>query len=111
MNYDKENLRKYWKINAKIIENKLKEKKTGTIIAIGDITLYSTVMNIKETLEGKNINVVLKPGITSFSKMASILGISLPKWEEGLAVFSASKASFISICTPVVSCIISSLEN
>ncbi len=30
MNYDKENLRKYWKINAKIIENKLKEKKTVT---------------------------------------------------------------------------------
>lgn len=91
MNYNKEKLEKQWKENAKIIKNKLKEKKVGTIITIGDITLYSTVMNILESLKREGIDIVLKPGITSYSKIASLLGIPLAKWEEGLAIVPASR--------------------
>src|SRR6056297_101162 len=93
MNYNKEKLEKHWKENAKIIENKLKEKKTGTIITIGDISLYSTAMYIEEILKDKDIEIVLKPGITSYLKIASILNIPLAKWEEGLAVVPASRDS------------------
>ncbi|MBG0764579.1 MAG: hypothetical protein H0S78_06775 [Tissierellales bacterium] len=50
MNYNKEKLEKQWKENGKIIENKLKEKKTGTIITIGDISLYSTILYIEEII-------------------------------------------------------------
>ncbi|MFO7886694.1 MAG: precorrin-2 C(20)-methyltransferase [Eubacteriales bacterium] len=93
MNYNKEQLEKQWEENARIIENKLKENKTGTIITIGDISLYSTAMYIEEILKDKDIDIVLKPGITSYSKIASILGIHLAKWEEGLAVVPASRDS------------------
>jgi precorrin-2 C(20)-methyltransferase len=93
MNYNKEKLEKQWKENGKIIENKLKEKKTGTIITIGDISLYSTILYIEEILKDKDIDIVLKPGITSYSKIASLLGIPLAKWEEGLAVVPASRDS------------------
>jgi len=93
MNYNKEKLEKHWKENAKIIENKLMEKKTGTIITIGDISLYSTAMYIEEILKDKDIEIVLKPGITSYSKIASILNIPLAKWEEGLAIVPASRDS------------------
>lgn len=93
MDYNKKKLEKQWKENAKIIKDKLIEKKSGAIITIGDITLYSTVMNILESLKREGIDIVLKPGITSFSKIASILGISLAKWEEGFAVVPASMDS------------------
>jgi precorrin-2 C(20)-methyltransferase len=93
MNYNKERLEKQWEENARIIENKLKKNKTGTIITIGDISLYSTAMYIEEILKNKDIDIVLKPGITAYSKIASLLGIPLAKWEEGLAVVPASRNS------------------
>ncbi|BEP28287.1 precorrin-2 C(20)-methyltransferase [Helicovermis profundi] len=93
MNYDKDELNKKWKENAKFIaDNTVKNKKIAFIV-IGDVMLYSTFLYLKEHLIEEKIDIDFIPGITSFSAISSSLGTPLAMWEEGLAVIPASKDS------------------
>jgi precorrin-2 C(20)-methyltransferase len=93
MNYDMEELNRNWKENAVIVREKLEETKTGAFIVIGDVTMYSTYMYIDDSIKAEGVEVELVPGITSYSKVASLLGLPLAKWEEGLAIVPATRDS------------------
>jgi precorrin-2 C(20)-methyltransferase len=93
MHYNVEELNKNWKENAQIVREKLEETKTGAFIVIGDVTMYSTYMYIDDSIKAEGVEVELVPGITSYSKVASLLGLPLAKWEEGLAIVPATKDS------------------
>jgi precorrin-2 C(20)-methyltransferase len=93
MHYDRKKLESYYVFNADKIKEKLSQYKSGAFIVIGDVTMYSTYMYINELLKNHGISIELVPGITSYSKTASLLGIPLAEWEEGLAIVPASKDS------------------
>jgi precorrin-2 C(20)-methyltransferase len=93
MNYNMDELNKNWKENAVIVRKKLEETKTGAFIVIGDVTMFSTYMYIDEDIKAEGVEVELVPGITSYSKVASLLGLPLAKWEEGLAIVPATRDS------------------
>jgi precorrin-2/cobalt-factor-2 C20-methyltransferase len=93
MSYDLEKLDKNWKENARIVREKLEKTETGAFIVIGDVTMYSTYMYIDDAIKAEGVEVELIPGITSFSKVASLLGIPLAKWDEGLAIVPATRDS------------------
>ncbi len=76
------------KLNAQIIEEKLREEKIVVFLTLGDPMLYSTYSYILEYLN-KDYEVETIPGIYSFSAISGLLSLPLCKGEEKLAVISS----------------------
>lgn len=95
MNYNMDELGRAWDVAAKQLIASMKEHEVeeACFIVIGDITMYSTYLYIHKALVEAGVEVEFVPGITSYSKIASLLGQPLAMWEEGLAIVPASKDS------------------
>ncbi len=79
---DKLTLNTYWDQAAETIMNKLIQGKDVGFITLGDPTVYSTFSYVAQRLVGRNFEIELIPGVTSFTGCAAAAGISLAEKDE-----------------------------
>ena len=86
MIYDDDAKAAFRKENAGKIREEIENGNNVVFITLGDPMIYSTYIYLLECLKDQGINVQIIPGITSFSAVASILGIPLVKGNEKFCV-------------------------
>ena len=88
MTKDKDILEKTWKINSKIMAEKVLSGKNVVYLTVGDPFLYSTWIymhkDLKENYPDMKINVI--PGIVSMFTFASKVGVSIAEGAEKVAI-------------------------
>jgi len=93
MTTDREETRKAWKNNARMIIDTLEQGKNAAFLTLGDSMTYSTygylLQNIQEL--APSLNVVSVPGITSYQASAACLNTPLVEGEESLVILSGAQ--------------------
>ena len=89
MTRDREKLEKIYRNAADAIEKRLEEGSNVAFLTIGDVAVYSTFNYVAKLVREDGFEVEMVPGITSFSAVASRLGIALTEHEEMLHVVPA----------------------
>lgn len=90
MTKDEALLQKAHKTAAEKICSHLKKNKDLAFITIGDVTVYSTFIYVKNLVEENSFEVKLVNGIPSFCVVAARLGISLSDQNEQIHIIPAS---------------------
>lgn len=93
MKMDKERLETFHKSTAMKIEEKLDEGKMVCFLTIGDPSIYSTMMYVKEIIDADGYKCELVSGVTSFCAAASRLGISLGQGDTPINIIPGSYLS------------------
>ena len=93
MTRDKEETRKAWLANARIIIEALETGKNAAFLTLGDSLTYSTFGYIARYIQTLAPHVMIHtvPGITSYQAAAARLNTPLVEGEESLMVVSGAK--------------------
>ncbi len=83
---DKNELHSYWDHAAEIIIPKLEDGKDVAFITLGDPTIFSTFSYVAKRISKAGFEMVIVPGITSFTGCAAAAGISLVEKDEILVI-------------------------
>ncbi|MGK7933905.1 MAG: precorrin-2 C(20)-methyltransferase [Microcystaceae cyanobacterium] len=88
---DEAQLKRAWQTAAETVWLSLKKGQDVTFVCEGDISFYSTFTYLAQTLQTFHPEVIIEtiPGICSPMAVASILGISLTKHHQSLAILPA----------------------
>ncbi|MBT9139698.1 MAG: Cobalt-precorrin-2 C(20)-methyltransferase [Dehalococcoidia bacterium] len=87
---DQQELNRAWEENKDIILNLLVKGQKVAFLTLGDPMLFSTYIYIFRLLRDSGYPLVTIPGITSFSHLASRLGIPLTEKDETLTIVPAT---------------------
>lgn len=68
------------------LEELLRAEKDVAFLVLGDVTIYSTFMYLKQEIAEHGFQTELVSGITSFCASAAGAGISLCQWDEKLVI-------------------------
>ncbi|UCD79106.1 MAG: precorrin-2 C(20)-methyltransferase [Desulfobacterales bacterium] len=93
MTRDKDETRKAWLANARIIIEELERGNNAAFLTLGDSLTYSTYGYIARYVQviAPHIMIVTVPGITSYQAAAARLNTPLVEGEESLMVVSGAK--------------------
>jgi precorrin-2/cobalt-factor-2 C20-methyltransferase len=93
MTRDKEETRKAWLANARIIIEELETGKNAAFLTLGDSLTYSTFGYIARYVQAMAPHIMIHtvPGITSYQAAAARLNTPLVEGEESLMVVSGAK--------------------
>jgi len=93
MTRDKDETRKAWLANARIIIEELEKGDNAAFLTLGDSLTYSTYGYIARYVQviAPHIMIVTVPGITSYQAAAARLNTPLVEGEESLMVVSGAK--------------------
>jgi precorrin-2/cobalt-factor-2 C20-methyltransferase len=88
MTKDKEELKRLWSENARIITEKTKTGKTIAFITLGDPMFYSTFIYLCQRMkeEHPEVNLEIIPGVTSVTACAAVSKIPLAEKNEVVAI-------------------------
>ena len=88
MTKDKDVLESHWKINSKIMAEKVLSGKNVVYLTVGDPYLYSTWIYMHRDLKEKypDMDISVVPGIVSIFSFASKVGISVAEGAEKVAI-------------------------
>jgi len=88
MTKDKEELKRVWNENARIIAEKTKTGKTIAFITLGDPMFYSTFIYLCQRMkeEHPEVNLEIIPGVTSVTACAAVSKIPLAEKNEVVAI-------------------------
>lgn len=86
MSTDKELLAKKHSEAAAKIEKYLMNGEDVVFLVLGDVTIYSTFMYLKEIVFDHGFDTKIVSGVTSFCAAAAASGISLCQWDENLII-------------------------
>lgn len=103
MTKDKEKLQASWDNAAVQVAEKLKAGKTVVFPTLGDVTIYSTFGYLADSLKVimPAAEVIMIPGITSFSAAAAQLGIRLTEGSEPLVIIPDAEETAIEDVLPM----------
>lgn len=93
MKMDKEELEMFHRDIADKIEQMLDLDKKVSFLTIGDPSIYSTLVYIKEILDADGYNCELVSGVTSFCASAARLGISLGQGDTPISIIPGGFAT------------------
>lgn len=68
------------------IETYLREGEDVAFLVLGDVSIYSTFIYLKELITSRGFKTMMVPGVTSFCAAASVSSISLCQWDEKLVI-------------------------
>ena len=93
MTRDRNETRKAWQNNAKIIIEELEQGKNVAFLTLGDAMTYSTFGYIIRHIQtiAPNLKIRTIPGVTSYQAAAARLNTPLVEGEESLMVVSGAK--------------------
>jgi precorrin-2/cobalt-factor-2 C20-methyltransferase len=93
MTRDKDETRKAWLANARIIIEELETGKNAAFLTLGDSLTYSTFGYIARYVQAMAPHIMIHtvPGITSYQAAAARLNTPLVEGEESLMVVSGAK--------------------
>ncbi|MDO5851543.1 MAG: precorrin-2 C(20)-methyltransferase [Methanobacteriaceae archaeon] len=83
---DKNELDKHWNEAANLLLEKIKEGSDAVFITLGDPTVFSTFSYVAEKVESEGIELVIVPGITSFTACAAAANIQLTAQNDIMAI-------------------------
>ncbi len=83
---DEKVLGEYWDNAAAQIHDKLDQGMDVAFVTLGDPTIYSTFSYINTRIKDKGFEVVIIPGVTSFTGCAATAGISLGEKDEIIVI-------------------------
>lgn len=90
MTKNKDELEKNYSDIAEKLAELLDEGKNIAFITLGDVTVYSTYMQIDRLMKERGYDTELVPGITSFCAAAARIGTALCERNEPLVIIPAS---------------------
>ena len=90
MTKNKDELEKNYSDIAEKLAELLDEGKNIAFITLGDVTVYSTYMQIDRLMKDRGYDTELVPGITSFCAAAARIGTALCERNEPLVIIPAS---------------------
>ena len=86
MTEDKEELDKSWDEATEMLYAELSKGLNAVFVTLGDPTVFSTFSYISKRLQAKGVEVVLVPGITSFTACSTTAGIQLTEQNDIMVV-------------------------
>ena len=88
MTKDKDVLESHWKVNSKIMAEKVLSGKNVVYLTVGDPYLYSTwiYMHREISQEHPDMKITVIPGIVSMFTFASKVGVSIAEGAEKVAI-------------------------
>lgn len=86
MKRDRKEQEKGWELATKQIAAYLEQGKSGALITLGDVSIYSTAFYVCDRLKKAGYDTEMVAGIPSFCAGASLAGISLAEGKESLMV-------------------------
>ena len=91
MKRDRKEQEKGWELATKQIAAYLEQGKSGALITLGDVSIYSTAFYVCDRLKKAGYDTEMVAGIPSFCAGASLAGISLVEGKESLMVIPSLK--------------------
>ena len=82
MKRDRKEQEKGWELATKQIAAYLEQGKSGALITLGDVSIYSTAFYVCDRLKKAGYDTEMVAGIPSFCAGASLAGISLAEGKE-----------------------------